>query len=156
MTYFTFFLAIGMALFIFFLMAKNIYRFYFATNYWSETKGVITKVSVEVSDHSTGEYRAPGSTAHGGFILKPTYEYWVGSEKFTNDAYQAGAASSFASEEEAMALYSEGQEVSVYYSVDDPAKSVLSKEQKASSFIAFGIFAFALLGVAFITGRKLF
>ena len=150
-----FVVSLGMSCYILFLMTSNIYRFYIASDYWAETEGVILSVSVEILDNSSSSYRPPGSDSSGGFILKPLYQYWVDSKKYSNDDYQTGAVNSFDSREEAEAIYSEGDTVTVYYSIDNPSKAVLSKDQKVDSYYWFGGFTILFLGIAYILGRRI-
>ncbi len=155
MTYFTFLLAIGMAFFIFFLMAKNIYRFYLAGDYWKETKGVILEVKAELEGYSSSNTH--GHKTHDSYYIpKPKYEYWVGSESFTGETYQTGMVSTFETEDEVLSLFTIGQEVVVFYNPDNPKEAILSKDQEKGSIVTFGIMGIILLGIAFFIGRKLY
>lgn len=153
--YVMFAVAIGAACFIFFLMAKDVYRFYLSSGYWNEAKGVILAIDAEArGNSSTNTF---GHQSHDSFfVAKPTYEYWVGSERFVGESYQKGMISTFKSREEVMSLFSVGEEVVVYYNPENPNEAVLSKEQKKSSFLGFGLFGLALLIVAFVLGRRIF
>ncbi len=155
MTYFTFFLAVGAALFVLYRFSNSVYKFYLSPNYWSEVEGVVLEIGVESHDNSSTN--STGHISHdAAYIPKPKYEFWVGSEKYINDTYQSGFSHSFQTKEEVMNLFIKGQNVKVYYNKDNPNESVLTLEQKTSSIPMLLIFEAFLIFIAFFISRKIF